>query len=125
MVAIDPDAVVIRFRPTEPDSVVQQAVKAYRYDGFYGLSVFADVKKPGESDEDTERRLVEVAHLGNISRKGNPSYRVARAGDLKRFPFRKDEKDDKEVPEHYTVDMGSLEELEASVAAFLGSFRKP
>ena len=124
MVEIDADAVVIRFRPTELDAVVRQAMKAYRYDGYYGLSVFADVKKSGESDEDTERRLVEVAHLGNISREGNRSYSVARAGDLERFSFRKDEKDDKEAPEHYTVDMGSLEELEATVADFLSSFRK-
>jgi hypothetical protein len=56
-VDIPEDALVIRFRPTAPEDVWRWAEKEYRRIGRYRLSVYADVKRARETDDDLRQRL--------------------------------------------------------------------
>jgi hypothetical protein len=117
------DALVIRFRPTAPDDVWHSAEKEYRRIGRFRLSVFADVTRRGETDDDLRRRLLRVSEL-RINPAKNPKYFVCtQAGDLmaRGFTFWKDGDDDEEVAEHYSVDLGTGATLEDMVR-FLEAF---
>lgn len=117
------DAIVIRFKPTDPERVLQRAERDHRYSGTYGLSVFAAAPLPGEAEPDTIDRLLRASELANIRPDSNPRYYVcSRAGELldRGFTFTKDGDDD-EVAEHYTVDLGpgpTVEETKSFVQAF-------
>ena len=117
------DALVIRFRPTAPEDVLRWADKEYRRIGRYRLSVFADVKRGSETDDDLRRRLLRVSEL-RIDPAKNPKYFVCTRSEelLKRgFTFWKDGDDDEETDEHYSVDMGTGATLE-DVVRFLEAF---
>ncbi len=123
---VDPDAVVIRFRPTELEKVMNWAEKEHRRTGFYRLSVFASSPLPSESQAATEARLVGVAGLNGIDLKKNKSHWVALRGELAAFDFYKDDDDDlEECPEHYSVDLGSAEGLADACRDFLSRFSRP
>lgn len=118
------DAIVIRFRPTTPESVLRSAEKeARRTDGRFGLSVFAAVAREGETSQEVISRLLKASELGGIDCESNPKYFVCtRAGELlsRGFTFCKDGDDD-EVAEHYTVDLGAEPSLD-DVGRFLEVF---
>jgi hypothetical protein len=112
------DAVVIRFRPIDPQSVLNSAEKeARRTGGRWGASVFADVPRPGESQEDVIARLLVASELSGIDPKGNRKYFVcAQAKELldRGFTFWKDEDDD-ELQEHYSVVLGESPSVDDAV----------
>jgi hypothetical protein len=117
------DAVVIRFRPTDPSAVWQWAAKEYRRTGGYRLSVFADVRRGQESEQDVIDRLLQVSELAGIDPEKNKKYCLCTAAsgllDLG-FTFWKDEDDD-ELDEHYSVDLGT-DAVPEDVEKFLGVF---
>ena len=92
--------------------------------GVAGLSVFADVAKPGENDDDVALRLVQAAALANIGLERNKNYYWTTAGKLleQGFRFTKDE-DDGELEEHFTIDLGKVDM--DNVVRFLEAFRGP
>ncbi len=121
-VDVPADALVIRFRPTDPDQVFRRAELEFRRIGRYRLSVFAGVKAPGESDDDLKRRLVRAAGLSGINLDNQRKMFAARAEDLsgRGLVFYKDEDDD-ELDEHYSVDLG-LESPRDIADRFLEAF---
>jgi hypothetical protein len=122
-VAVPGDALVIRFRPTDPDAVLRKATSEHRRTGRYGASVFATVRLPGESETVTRRRLLAVAELSGMKPENNPKYYVcANAEELTRrgFVFYKDGDDD-ERDEHYSVDLGA-DATRDDAERFLGAF---
>jgi hypothetical protein len=122
-VAVPGDALVIRFRPTAPDSVLRRAANEFKRTGRYGASVFATVRRPGETDLAMRRRLLTVAELAGMAPESHPKYYVcAQAEELTRrgFVFYKDGDDD-ERDEHYSVDLGTNATL-ADAERFLGAF---
>lgn len=120
---IDPAAVVIRFRPTDPTAVLRSAEKEFRRTGVYGVSVFADLARSGESDADTIRRLVAVAGLSGLDLSSNKRvYVCSRAAEILalKLRFTKDDDPD-ELAEHYSVDLGQAPTVDV-VESFLGVF---
>jgi hypothetical protein len=118
------DAVVIRFRPTDPQSVLNSAEKeARRTGGRWGVSIFAAARRPGESTEEVIARLLVASELSGIDPSSNRKYFVcAQAKELldEGFMFWKDEDDD-ELREHYTVVLGeppTLDDAERFLRAF-------
>jgi hypothetical protein len=123
------EAIVIRFRPTTPDSVLRSAEKeARRTGGRFGLSVFAAVARAGETSQEVISRLLKASELGGIDSESNPKYFVCtRTEELlsRGFTFCKDGDDD-EVAEHYTVDLGpqpSLEDVNRFLEVFVPGLR--
>jgi hypothetical protein len=117
------DALVIRFRPTDPDRVLRIAALEFRRIGRYRLSVFAAAKRPGETDATLRRRLLEASELAGMDPANNPKFYVcAEAGELleRGFVFYKDGDDD-ERDEHYSVDLGA-DATREDVERFLGAF---
>ena len=109
LVEVPRDAIVIRFRPTDPETVFKRAERDSRRSGTWRLSVFADVQRRGETEQDTINRLLAVSELSGIKAADNPRYFVCvRAEELlsRSFVFVKDGDED-ERPEHYSVDLGS------------------
>jgi hypothetical protein len=109
----DRDALVIRFRPTQPDAMLSSAQKAFRQGGAYRLSIFADSARDGEDEEALIGRLLRAAELSHISNDGNPKFWLCTsAGELidDGFVFRKD-KYPGEEPEHYSIDLGNTPTL--------------
>jgi len=103
------EALVIRFRPTEPGSVLKRASLEFRRIGRYRLSVFAAVKHSGETDADLRRRLLKASELSVIGSANHREYYVCtRAEELlaRGLAFYKDGDDD-ERDEHYSVDLGT------------------
>ncbi len=123
-VGIAPEAIVIRFRPTDPQAVLSAAVKSRRYYDSYRLSVFADTRRPDEDDAAVKLRLVQAAELSKINLQNQKKLyicsRAARLTDLG-FKFCKDG-DDGELEEHYSVDLGSSEPNLDLIVKFLGPF---
>ena len=120
---VQPDALVIRFRPTDPESVLNWAAKAHRDCGRYLLSVFADKARHGESDADLRKRLLDAAGISGLDLANQKKYYVCtQAKELldRGFAFTKDEDDD-EMVEHYSVDLGTEPTLE-DVTRFLDAF---
>jgi hypothetical protein len=120
----DDDAMLIRFRPTDPDAVLAVAQKEYRRTGRFGLSVFAGVKAEGESDDQLRERILRATEI-QIDVDGNPKYWLCeRARELSAlgFTFYKDG-DAAEIEEHYSVDLGS-EITKDDVIRFLEAFEK-
>lgn len=109
--ADEPDrgALVIRFRPSDPDAVRRSALKEFRRSGNYRISIFADSRKGNESEGDLIVRLLNAAKLSNIAPEGNKRFWVcAQAASLfdAGFRFAKDNYPGEE-PEHYSIDFGS------------------
>lgn len=122
-VAVPGDALVIRFRPTAPDAVLRRATQEFQRTGRYGASVFATVKRPGETESAMRRRLLAVAELAGMAPENHPKYFVcAKAEELIRrgFAFYKDGDDD-ERDEHYSVDLGT-DATRDEAERFLGAF---
>ncbi len=123
-VALPADAVVVRFRPTDPEKVLEWARKEFRRTGHYRLSVFADARRGDEDEAAVIRRLLAVSELVGLDPSRNPRYYVCAASDLQalNFAFYKDEDDD-EPEQHYSVDLGN--DPTADVVRFLGAFGPP
>jgi hypothetical protein len=122
-VVVPDDALVIRFRPTDPDSVLRRAGQEFQRTGRHGASVFVAARMPGESDAELKHRLLAVAELVGMNPENHPKFYVcARAGELysRRFVFYKDGDDD-EKDEHYSVDLGT-EAVRGDAERFLGAF---
>jgi hypothetical protein len=123
LASVPRDAVVIRFRPTDPDAVWNWALKEHRRIGRHRLSVFADVKRRGETTQDAIDRLLRASELGGIDPERNKKYSVCTSAaellDLS-FAFWKDG-DDQELDEHYSVDLGD-DATPEDVVRFLGVF---
>jgi hypothetical protein len=124
-VGLPGDAVVVRFRPTDPEKVLEWARKEFRRTGHYRLSVFADARRGDEDDAAVIQRLLEVSELVGLDASRNPRYYVCATSDLQalNFAFYKDEDDD-EPEEHYSVDLGEDPTVE-DVVRFLGPFGPP
>ncbi|MFJ3618003.1 hypothetical protein ACIPSH_07580 [Streptomyces iakyrus] len=121
---VPPDALVLRFKPMDPERCLKRLDQDFRATGDYSLSVFADVQRPGETVEDLKRRLLAASELQGINPISNKAYYVCtRAEKLleRKFTFRKDEDGD-EVPEHYSVDFGSTAPTLEDVERFLEAF---
>lgn len=89
--------------------MLRQAQKAFRHQGKYRLSVFADVVSPGETEEELILRLLRAAELSHIDPNGNPKFWFCEsAGKLMDdgFVFAKDNYDGEE-PEHFSIDLGN------------------
>ncbi len=117
------DAIVVRFRPTDPERVLASAQKESRRTGHHRLSVFADTKRSGEDDQDVIQRLLDASELAGVDPSRNRRfYRCAAAAELKalNFAFYKDEDDD-ELAEHYSVDLGEDPTVD-DAARFLSVF---
>jgi hypothetical protein len=115
------DAVVIRFRPTEPEAVWNWACKEHRRVGRHRLSVFAAVPLKGETQQDVIDRLLRSSEMMINPAKNKKYYVCTSAGLLDLgFTFWKDG-DDEERDEHYSVDLGNDATLE-DVTRFLGVF---
>lgn len=129
-VPIDPSALVVRFRPISPPDVLRWAGKEHSLSGRFGLSVFADVKRGDETDDDLKRRLVNVAGMGGINLESNRKFYVCTAAAelLQRgFVFYKNEYED-EPQEHYSVDLGpgpTVEDVERFLESFPVTERTP
>jgi hypothetical protein len=118
------DALVIRFRPTDPVRVLEWAAKEHRRTGHYRLSVFAAVPVAGETVEAVQARLLKASELAGIDPENNPKYFVCtQARQLldRRFTFWKDDDDPDEPAEHFSVDLGEAPTLE-DVQLFLEQF---
>lgn len=118
------DALVIRFKPMDPERCLKRIDQDHRDTGHYCLSVFADTQRPGESEEDLKTRLLAASEHQGISPSSNKVFFIcARAEKLyeRKFTFLKDD-DDREVPEHYSVDFGPNEPTLEDVNRFLGAF---
>lgn len=119
-VNVPAEAIVIRFRPTERERVLQKAVREHERSGVAALSVFADVCQNNETPVEAGRRLVNVANLPST----NSKFWRTTAGELldRDFLFLKDEYD-LEADEHYSVDLrkASLD----NVVRFLEAFGLP
>jgi hypothetical protein len=120
---VEPEALVIRFRPTDPDRLLNIAAKEHRRTGRHGLSVFAASRRAQESDDALRRRLLEVSELAGMDPASHPKFYVCtQAGELleRGFVFYKDGDDD-ERDEHYSVDLGTdpaREDVERFLEAF-------
>jgi hypothetical protein len=130
-VAIPATALVIRFRPWEPERVLASAEKEHRRAGHHRLSVFADTARPGEDSAAVVQRLLQAAELDGIPPEKNPKYTLCtEAGNLLKegFSFHKYDQDDPdpadEADEHYSVDIGEQPTLE-DVTRFLQPFGPP
>jgi hypothetical protein len=119
------DAVAIRFRPTDPGAVWSWALKEHRRIGRYRLSLFADTRQGGETEQDAIERLLRASELGGIDPEKNRKYSVCTAAELLDlgFTFWKDG-DAGERDEHYSVDLGDDATQEEAVR-FLGVFGPP
>lgn len=129
LVDLPDDAVVVRFSPVQPDRVLRKVAQEYRRVQAWGLSVFADAPRSGEDMDAVVRRLLEAAELDGMNPATNRKYYVCtRAAELRSrgFTFYKYDEAEKpdELPEHYSVDLGSVEgaPTEATVISFLGAF---
>ncbi|MEX1276573.1 MAG: hypothetical protein WEA75_06715 [Acidimicrobiia bacterium] len=106
---MSPAAIVIRFRPTNPESVLAWAQKEHRRTGYFRLSVFADVAGPGEDDDAVIQRLLDASELAGVDPGGNKKFYVCtNASELLGlgFTFHKDEEEG-ESSEHWSVDIGA------------------
>lgn len=127
---VPPEALVIRFRPTDPQKVLESAAKEHRLTGHYRLSVFADSPRPGETEAQLRLRLVQAAGLSGIDLNNQRKYFVCtQAKELLDSPFTfwKDGDDD-EKDEHYSVDLGdepTVDDVKRFLAAFPGEQRWP
>lgn len=122
-VEIDRDAVVIRFRPTDPTAVLGWAEKEHRRTGRYRLSVFAAAASDGEAEEAVIERLLGVSELAGMDPKKNPKHWVCTAASeltALNFVFYKDDEED-EFDEHYSVDLGSAPTVDDAIR-FLSPF---
>jgi hypothetical protein len=120
-VEVQPDALVLRFRPTKPDAVLAWAGKEYRRTDHYRLFVFAASRQPGEGDKDLQARLLTAAQVADALPHRHESHAVwTRAGMLldRGFTFWRDDDEADEIAEHYCVELG-----DAPVALFLELFR--
>ena len=82
-VSVPDDALVIRFRPTDPQAVLKRAELEFRRVGRYQLSVFAAARASGESDADLRQRLLKVAELSGMNPANHRKYYVCtRAEEL-------------------------------------------
>jgi hypothetical protein len=118
------DAVVIRFRPWAPDAVWNWACKEHRRIDRYRLSVFADIRRAQETEQQVIDRLLKASELAGIDPTSNKKYSLCTsAGELAAlgFTFWKDG-DDGEPDEHYSVDLGR-EATPEDAERFLGVFR--
>jgi hypothetical protein len=122
-VEVPEDALVIRFRPAAPEDVLRWAEKEHRRIGRHRLSVFADVARGTETEDELRRRLLRASELSINPAKNSKYFVCARAADLRDrgFTFWKDGDDDEEPDEHYSVDLGTDATLE-DVVRFLGAF---
>lgn len=121
--AISPDAVVIRFRPTDPDAVLRWAVKEHRRTGRYAVSVFADIQRAAEDRRAVIGRLLRVAQLSGIDPSSNRNVWICTSAERileEGFTFHKDEEED-ELREHYSVDLGEQPNVD-DVRRLLGTF---
>jgi hypothetical protein len=121
---VDPAAVVIRFRPTDPDRVLASAEVERRRIGRFGLSVFADVARPDEDEDAVVARLLVAADLAGMGSDRHPKFWIcATASEFldEGFVFYKDEDDVDELPEHFSVDLGDVATL-TDVRRFLDRF---
>jgi hypothetical protein len=131
-----PDALVLRFPPGGPDQVkkiINEARYTHRHhqdrraEPWYRLSIWADVPKPGEKDEDVLLRLVHAARLGRIKiedvRNGRFWWTTANRLYQLGFDILKDGEDG-EPAEHYSVDLGH-EASRETVGRFVSAFRGP
>jgi hypothetical protein len=108
VVAVDGEAIVIRFDPMRnAATMMDHAEASRRLTGVLGLSVYADVQGPNETTDEVEIRLLAVAGR-RISRDRNRFYYVCEAQDLlgQGAAFYKDETPGEEQ-EHYTVSVGA------------------
>lgn len=123
-VQVPPDALVIRFRPTDPAKVLEWAAKEHRRSGHYRLSVFAAAPGPGGAGAAVQARLLKASELAGIDPAGNAKYFVcthARQLLDRGFTFWKDDDDPDEPAEHYSVDLGETPTL-GVVRRFLEPF---
>ncbi|MGW4848235.1 hypothetical protein [Nocardia brasiliensis] len=125
---VDPNALVIRFRPMQPQALLDRAARdARRLDGpgKHTASVWCGVHEPGESDEDLRRRILDITVDNGMDAVRNSQYwACARAGDLheRGFSFIKDGYDD-EPDAHYSVVLGEPPTLH-DVERFLEPFER-
>jgi hypothetical protein len=120
---LDDRAIVMRFRPTDPDAVLGKAEVEFRRAGHYGLSVFADVQRDGETEADVLRRLLAASLLDRIALSNNKRIFVcAQAVEITSmgFAYLKDDEAD-ELDEHYCIDLGPDPTLDR-VRQLLGAF---
>ncbi|MFF8485128.1 hypothetical protein [Streptomyces antibioticus] len=121
---VPPHALVLRFKPMDPERCLKRLNQDFRDTGDYSLSVFADVQHPSETVDQLKSRLLAASELQGINPSTNKAYYVCtRAEKLleRKFTFRKDD-DGGEVSEHYSVYFGSSTPTLEDVKRFLEAF---
>ncbi|MFD9880112.1 hypothetical protein ACFWZT_01440 [Streptomyces alboflavus] len=121
---VPPDALVLRFKPMDPERCLKRLNQDYRDTGDYSLSVFADTQRSDETLDELKCRLLAASALQGINPSTNKAYYLCtRAAKLleRKFTFRKDE-DGEEVREHYSVYFGSVAPTLEDVERFLEAF---
>ena len=132
------EALVLRFPPGGPDDVQRIRKEAkwthrkHQVEGqpWYRLSLWVDVPRDSETQDQLKLRLVHAAGLNGIDLAAvrNSVFWWSTAGDLydRGFLLKKDGDDD-EAQEHWSVDLGgeppSVERVEGFVSAFTGPER--
>lgn len=126
--AVPPHAVVIRFRPSTTDRVLETARNNHALEGTedeprYFCSVFVDIEADDPEDPGTIQGLLEAAQLSNMRPPPqNKYYFVTKADEIlgRGFAFKKDRYTGEHL-KHYSVDLGadpSIEDAERFLEAF-------
>ena len=118
--------VVIRFSPGLASAILQKASVLHRLRGLYGVSVFARDKPdvwPDMSEDEQIESLLSAAELQGIKPETNEKYWFcAYAGTLRSRGFKFLKLDfEGEVPEHYSVDLGTSPDL-STAEVFASAF---
>lgn len=123
-VDVPPEALVIRFKPLNRETCLKRAKQDHRDTGRYGLSVFADVSRPGETEAELKLRLLAASEVQGMNPATNEKYHLCiRASELldRKLTFWKDG-DEGEVAEHYSVDFGAQEPTLDDMDRFISAF---
>lgn len=120
-VNLDATAVVIRFPPVLPEKIQARARQEFRRSEHFGISVWAGVKLPHETDQEVIQRLYAASQLQMTSTQRKilvcrEAGRISAAG----FRFLKDGYEG-EPAEHYCVDLINDPDLD-EVARFQALF---
>jgi hypothetical protein len=119
------DALVIRFAPVTAAKVLEKAERLARVsDGAYLASVFVGLPRDGETDDQRLARVLAATQTDFDPKKNRNVFVCTRADSLlsRNFAFVKDGYEG-EIPEHYSVDLGSAPTLE-DAQRFLDAFER-
>ncbi|WP_433599142.1 hypothetical protein ACQPXH_26200 [Nocardia sp. CA-135953] len=116
MPEVDPKALVIRFRPMEPESLIKRAALDARRSegGHHAVSVWCGVQEEGETESELRDRILDITVQNGLGAANNNRYWVCTTAlELmeRGFKFVKDGYDG-EPEAHFSVILGDPPTLE-------------